>query len=107
MIYASFAPFQDFARRLIPHTHAEKIDGSHDISHLQRVWRSSLYDPQDPGASHRPYDDKRFAVDHFHTKLLHLAEGFQTATGARIAGVRHERLQRFLTELMEEVEMPS
>lgn len=214
MTYASFAPFQDFARRLIPHTHAEKIDGSHDVSHLQRVWRnvcairdreggdaevlvaatllhdcvaveknspfrasasrlaaakagellnemgwdeeriaavahaieahsfsadivplsleakilqdadrldalgmvgvarlfyvsgrmgSSLYDPQDPGAEHRPYDDKRFAVDHFHTKLLHLAKGFQTATGARIAGVRHERLQRFLTELMEEV----
>jgi uncharacterized protein len=214
MTYASFAPFQDFARRLIPHTHAEKIDGSHDTSHLVRVWRnvcairdreggdaeilvaatllhdcvaveknspfrssasrlaaaratellnemgwdeervawvahaieahsfsagivpmsleakilqdadrldalgmvgvarvfyvsgrmgSALYDPHDPEASHRPYDDKRFAVDHFHTKLLHLAEGFQTGEGARLAGIRHERLKRFLAELMEEV----
>lgn len=217
MTYASFAPFQDLAQRLIPHTHAEKIDGSHDISHLLRVWRnvcairdqeggdaeilvvatllhdcvaveknspfrasasrlaaakarellnemgwdeervasvmhaieahsysaditplslearilqdadrldalgmvgvarlfyvsgrmgSSLYDPLDPHASHRPYDDKRFAVDHFHTKLLHLAEGFQTATGARIAETRHERCKRFLHELTEEIGIP-
>lgn len=35
-----FAPFEDLARLLIPHTHAEKIDGSHDISHLLRVWKN-------------------------------------------------------------------
>lgn len=218
MPYASFAPFQDLARRLIPHTHAEKIDGSHDISHLLRVWQnvcairdheggdaeilvvatllhdcvaveknspfrssasrlaaaracellsemgwdeervasvmhaieahsysagiepvslearilqdadrldalgmvgvarlfyvsgrmgSALYDPQDPHAARRPYDDKRFAVDHFHTKLLHLAKGFQTPTGARIAEARHERCKRFLQELTEEIGIPA
>lgn len=217
MTAASFAPFQDFAARLIPHTQAEKIDGSHDTSHLLRVWKnvcairdheggdleillaatllhdcvsveknspfrssasrlaaakatelltemgwdeeriaqvahaveahsfsagvtplsveakilqdadrldalgmvgvarlfyvsgrmgSALYDPLDPHASHRTYDDKQFAVDHFHTKLLHLADGFQTSAGARFAQVRHERLKRFLGDLMEEIGAP-
>jgi uncharacterized protein len=211
----AFAPFQDLATLLLPHTVAEKVDGSHDASHLLRVWnnvcairdeeggdpeiliaatllhdcvsveknsplRSSasrlaaakatelltqmawaeervgavahaieahsfsaaiapetlearvlqdadrldalgmigvarlfyvsgrmgggLYDPNDPHASHRDYDDKRFAVDHFHTKLFHLAEGFQTATGTRLAKKRHERMKRYLDELMQEVD---
>ena len=215
---ATFAPFQDFADRLIPHTQAEKIDGSHDVSHLLRVWKnvcairdheggdleillaatllhdcvsveknspfrasasrlaaakatelltemgwdeeriaqvahaveahsfsadvtptsiearilqdadrldalgmvgvarvfyvsgrmgSTLYDPLDPHAHNRPFDDKQFAVDHFHTKLLHLADGFQTSAGARFAQVRHERLKRFLGELMEEIGAPA
>lgn len=64
---------------------------------------SALYDPADPHAAARPYDDRRFALDHFHTKLLGLTSGFQTATGARMAQVRHERLQRFLAELGEEI----
>jgi Predicted HD superfamily hydrolase len=214
MLANCFAPFEDLARLLIPHTHAEKIDGSHDVSHLLRVWRNIcairdheggdarvlvaatllhdcvaveknspfrssasrlaaaratelltemgwdeesvasvahaieahsfsaqitprsleakilqdadrldalgmvgvarmfyvsgrmgryLYDPEDPHATQRPYDDKNFAVDHFHTKLLHLADGFQTKTGISLARVRHERLKRFLEELMEEI----
>ncbi|MBP0939237.1 HD domain-containing protein [Pseudomonas alliivorans] len=213
-----FAPFEDLARLLIPHTHAEKIDGSHDISHLLRVWknvcairdheggdarlllaatllhdcvaveknspfRSSasrlaaaratelltgmgwdeesvasvahaieahsfsaqvtpltlearilqdadrldalgmigvarvfyvsgrmgrfLYDPTDPQSTQRPYDDQNFAVDHFHTKLLHLADSFQTQTGTSLARVRHDRLKRCLDELMEEIGAPS
>ncbi len=64
---------------------------------------SSLYDPVDPHASARPYDDRRFALDHFHTKLLGLTSGFQTATGARLARIRHERLQRFLDEFSDEI----
>ena len=213
-----FAPFEDLARLLIPHTHAENIDGSHDISHLLRVWknvcairdheggdarlllaatllhdcvaveknspfRSSasrlaaaratelltgmgwdeesvasvahaieahsfsaqvtpltlearilqdadrldalgmigvarvfyvsgrmgrfLYDPTDPQSTQRPYDDQNFAVDHFHTKLLHLADSFQTRTGTSLARVRHDRLKRCLDELMEEIGAPS
>lgn len=213
-----FTPFEDLARLLIPHTHAEKIDGSHDISHLLRVWknvcairdheggdarlllaatllhdcvaveknspfRSSasrlaaaratelltgmgwdeesvasvahaieahsfsaqvtpltleakilqdadrldalgmigvarvfyvsgrmgrfLYDPTDPQSTQRPYDDQNFAVDHFHTKLLHLADSFQTRTGTSLARVRHDRLKRCLDELMEEIGAPS
>lgn len=217
MTAASFAPFQDMASLLIPHTHAEKIDGAHDVSHLLRVWKNvcairdreggdarvliaatllhdcvsvekdspfrssasrlaaararelltemgwdeesiaavahaieahsfsaaitpltlearilqdadrldslgmigvartfyvsgrmgrQLYEPNDPHASQRPYDDRNFAADHFHTKLLHLDDSFQTDTGTQMAKIRHDRLKRFLDELMEEIGAP-
>lgn len=214
MTALSFAPFQSLADLLIPHTVAERLDGSHDVSHLHRVWsnvcairdkeggdhqvllaatllhdcvsveknspfRSSasrlaaakatellaqmgwdeertqvvahaieshsysaditptsleakilqdadrldalgmvgvarlfyvsgrmgshLYDPADPQAQQRDLDDKRFAVDHFTTKIFTLAQGFQTATGRQMAQVRHARAERFLREFMEEI----
>ena len=214
MTALSFAPFQSLADLLIPHTVAERLDGSHDVSHLHRVWsnvcairdkeggdhqvllaatllhdcvsveknspfRSSasrlaaakatellaemgwdeertqavahaieshsysaditptsleakilqdadrldalgmvgvarlfyvsgrmgshLYDPADPQAQQRDLDDKRFAVDHFTTKIFTLAQGFQTATGRQLAQVRHARAERFLMEFMEEI----
>lgn len=214
MTALSFAPFQSLADLLIPHTVAERLDGSHDVSHLHRVWsnvcairdteggdhqillaatllhdcvsveknspfRSSasrlaaakatellaemgwdeertqavahaieshsysaditptslearilqdadrldalgmvgvarlfyvsgrmgshLYDPADPQAKQRELDDKRFAVDHFTTKIFTLAQGFQTATGRRMAQIRHARAERFLKEFMEEI----
>jgi uncharacterized protein len=64
---------------------------------------SHLYDPSDPQAERRALDDKRFAVDHFKTKIFTLAEGFQTTTGKRMARIRHDRAQRFLQELMGEI----
>ena len=64
---------------------------------------SALYDPQDPQAKHRDYDDKRFCVDHFQTKLLHLADGFQTVAGQRLAQIRHQRLKGFMEQFMEEI----
>lgn len=64
---------------------------------------STLYDATDPLARTRDYDDKRFCLDHFQTKLLHLADGFQTPSGQRLARLRHERLQRFRDDLLEEI----
>jgi uncharacterized protein len=64
---------------------------------------SALYDPQDPEAKQRDYDDKRFCLDHFQTKLLHLADGFQTAAGQRLAQVRHQRLKGFMEQFKEEI----
>ncbi|MHC8345370.1 HD domain-containing protein [Pseudomonas sp. RT6P73] len=64
---------------------------------------SALYDPQDPEAKARDYDDKRFCLDHFQTKLLHLADGFQTPTGQRLARIRHERLKGFMELFKEEI----
>ncbi|MFJ2283560.1 HD domain-containing protein [Pseudomonas sp. NPDC087803] len=64
---------------------------------------SALYDPQDPEAKARDYDDKRFCLDHFQTKLLHLAEGFQTAAGQRLAQIRHQRLKGFMEQFKEEI----
>lgn len=68
---------------------------------------AALYDPQDPEAQHRDYDDTRFCLDHFQTKLLHLAEGFQTATGQRLAQIRHQRLKGFMEQFKEEIGIDS
>ncbi|MCD9570416.1 HD domain-containing protein [Pseudomonas protegens] len=67
---------------------------------------SALYDMTNPTASGRPYQDKRFTIEHFHTKLLSLASGFQTVEGARLAAVRHARLKDFLDGFMEEIGAP-
>jgi uncharacterized protein len=57
---------------------------------------SALYDPADPRAQHRGLDDAAFALDHFRAKLLHLAKGFQTATGAAMAAERTHRIAEFM-----------
>lgn len=67
---------------------------------------SALYDPEDPRAEHRALDDRAFAIDHFRTKLLKLADGFQTEAGARIAAERTRRIARFLAEFEEEAGNP-
>ncbi len=64
---------------------------------------SSLYDPADPKGQQRPLDDKRFAIDHFETKLFKLADGFQTPTGQALARERHQRLQQFLDQFLDEI----
>lgn len=212
--HPAFAPFQDLAQTLLPHACDDNGDGSHDTTHLQRVWKNAaaihaeeggdaqvlfaatllhdcvavekssplraqasrlsaekaagvlaslgwpeaqvqaaahaieahsfsagvapttleaktlqdadrldalgmlgvarcfyvagrmgraLYDPADPHATLRPLDDTRYTLDHFQTKLLKLSAGFQTVTGARLAGLRHTRLQRFLDEFSDEI----
>jgi uncharacterized protein len=37
---AAFAPFQEQARTLLPYAF-DNGDGSHDTSHLQRVWKNA------------------------------------------------------------------
>lgn len=64
---------------------------------------SVLYHAADPPARHRGLDDARYALDHFHAKLLHLASGFQTDAGRAMASVRHRRMERFVSDLSEEI----
>jgi uncharacterized protein len=64
---------------------------------------SGLYDATDPRAQHREYDDRRFAIDHFETKLFKLVDGFNTGEGRRLAEVRQARLRRFLNEFLDEI----
>jgi len=64
---------------------------------------SELYDPLDPRGQDRPLDDARFALDHFPGKLLRLAEGFQTATGQRLARERHKASQQFYEAILVEI----
>jgi uncharacterized protein len=64
---------------------------------------SALYDRADPRAAGRALDDRAFAIDHFPAKLLKLADGFQTATGAALAAERTRRLAGFLADFMDEI----
>jgi uncharacterized protein len=62
-----------------------------------------LYDSIDPQAKSRPRDDQLYALDHFYTKLLTLASGFQTKTGAELAREKERRLRRFLDDFLSEI----
>ena len=57
----------------------------------------------DPFCEHRQPDDLAATVDHFYTKLLHLADQCQTAAGEAEAGRRTAVLRRFLDELAHEL----
>jgi uncharacterized protein len=64
---------------------------------------SELYAPSDPRGESRPLNDAKFALDHFPKKLLRLTEGFNTATGERLAQERHQALQAFYDALLVEI----
>ncbi len=64
---------------------------------------SSLYDPADATGETRTLDDKRYALDHFYTKLMKLAGSFQTTTGTRMAEERDARLRQFLDNFRAEI----
>ncbi|MFJ2992335.1 HD domain-containing protein [Pandoraea sp. NPDC087047] len=64
---------------------------------------SRLYDPLDPFAAHRDLDDRRFALDHFETKLLHLADGLLTSTAQRIGEHRIATMRAYVDLLREEI----
>ncbi|MDD1015072.1 HD domain-containing protein [Pseudomonas rubra] len=67
---------------------------------------SALYDFSNPTAAGREYQDRQFSLEHFHTKLLKLASGFQTEEGARLAAERHRRLELFVEGFMDEISGP-
>lgn len=64
---------------------------------------SALFDAEDPFASARPLDDRRWAIDHFATKLFGLAATMTTSPGRRIAAERTLVLRRFLDDLAAEL----
>lgn len=65
-----------------------------------------LFDGEDPFAQGRELDDRTFAVDHFATKLLGLADTMQTASGRSIAKDRTGFLLQFLNTLAIELDQP-
>ena len=65
---------------------------------------SGLYDPADPSAVNRDLDDRRFALDHFRTKLFKLAANFQTRTGQALAEARTQTMRGFVQILLSEIE---
>ncbi|MBV9879219.1 MAG: HD domain-containing protein [Gemmatirosa sp.] len=65
-----------------------------------------LYDPADPFCERRAPDDRASTIDHFYTKLLHLADRMQTAAGRAEAERRTATLHAFLDALRGELEAP-
>jgi len=64
---------------------------------------SELFDGADPFAKQRPLDDKRFAIDHFKTKLLTLAGTMKTDAGKAIADERTATMRSFLVAMADEI----
>ena len=62
-----------------------------------------LYDPDDPMAARRPFDDQAWTIDHFETKLFGLADGMLTRRGKELARERTSFLRDFREKLLNEV----
>ena len=64
---------------------------------------TALFDTDDPFADRRALDDKAYALDHFQTKLLRLAETMQTAKGREMAQHNADFLVHFMAKLSAEL----
>jgi uncharacterized protein len=62
-----------------------------------------LYDPRDPFCRLRTANDSVSSIDHFYTKLLHLADSMQTRAGRQEAAKRTEFMHVYLQELAAEL----
>lgn len=65
--------------------------------------KSLFYSPEDPFATQREPNDKKFAVDHFYRKLLKIPGVLHTETARRLAGERVTMMTRFLDQLAVEI----
>ncbi|WP_437874336.1 HD domain-containing protein [Sorangium sp. So ce513] len=62
-----------------------------------------FYDPHDPFAERRPWNDRENAIDHFHVKLFKTAESLKTAAGRREGARRAEFMRQYLDRLAVEI----
>ena len=60
---------------------------------------NAIYEHKDPFAENRQLDEKSYITDHFYTKLLKLADSFQTESGKHEAARRTEFMYGFLRQL--------
>jgi uncharacterized protein len=63
---------------------------------------SRLYNPDDPTAARRDFDDQAFALDHFGAKLFKVAGTFQTRVGQAMADERTRTMQDFMRAFLDE-----
>lgn len=62
-----------------------------------------LFDANDPFADQRDLDDKKYALDHFQSKLLRLPETMQTKQGRALAVHNAQFLVQFMAKLSAEL----
>jgi uncharacterized protein len=70
---------------------------------LGGTFGSQIYNTEEPFATNRALDDKKFALDHFYTKLLSLHSTFKTETGKRLAEKRTKIMLNYLEQLQQEI----
>lgn len=67
-----------------------------------------MYDPKLPAKLHDSFEDyansKGTTINHFYEKLLLLADRLNTKTGKEIGAKRHQLMERFLQDFLEEWE---
>lgn len=73
------------------------------VFYISGALGQSLFDSDDLFANERKLDDKRFALDHFQQKLLHIPQTMHTAMGRRIAKKNANFLVHFMAKLSSEV----
>lgn len=66
---------------------------------------NTVYPPEEPFNPDREFNEKRYIVDHFYTKLLKLAPSFHTESGRQEAQRRTDYMAGYLRELAGEVEL--
>ena len=64
---------------------------------------NTIVDMQDPRAEHRELDDRRFAMDHFPSKLFLLRDMMHTEGGRQVAEQRHDFMVSFVSQFHREL----
>ncbi|MBI1171887.1 HD domain-containing protein [bacterium] len=103
---AGIAPVTAEARIL---QDADRLDalgaiGIARMFHVAGAMGALLFDADDPLATGRALDDRRFSLDHLQTKLLTLAATMQTAAGRRMAVERSQWMLGFRDRLLAEIQ---
>ncbi len=94
--------------RKLNHPGADRLEALGAIG-LARVFAVSgalgvaLFDGEYCSHRHRLLDDKRYALDHFQTKLLKLPQTMQTARGKQLAQHNAHFLVEFMAKLSAEL----
>ncbi len=65
--------------------------------------RTPFYDIDDPFASKRALDDKRFGIDHIHIKLKIISETMNSSSAKKEGARRFQYIEEFLKELAKEI----
>lgn len=87
---------------------ADRLDAIGSIGIMRMVtcgnkFGASFYNPEDPMAENRDYEDKKFSLDHFYTKLLKLESMMNTKQGKAEAKKRTDFMKSFLEQLKDEI----
>lgn len=87
---------------------ADRMDalGAIGVSRCMKVGGSIsrlLYNPDDPFCLNREPDDKKYTLDHFYIKLLHIATSMNTPSAKAEAQRRTDYMHAFLEQLKSEI----